>query len=90
MRMVTEQPKLSTRRLSEAVLESVADIEGVDPVDLDYPLYDALDPDALDALFRTGGGYVTFSYHGYVVTAFANGTVDIDTHDPEVGSTAHA
>lgn len=56
-----------------AVLRAVAEREGSDPVDLPA-LYDAIDPDALDALFastRTGtirSGSVSFEYAGYRVT----------------------
>ncbi|WP_227380723.1 HalOD1 output domain-containing protein [Haladaptatus halobius] len=48
------------------------------------PLYDVIDPDALEALFastqrdtdRTGS--VTFQYCGYQVTVFSDRTIDID------------
>lgn len=36
---------------SIAVIEAIADIEGVEPTDLDGVLYDLIDPEALDALF---------------------------------------
>lgn len=60
--------------LSQLVVETVADAEGVDPLALP-PLYSEIDPDALDALFQprlqpTSGppvGEVQFSYHGYTV-----------------------
>jgi hypothetical protein len=38
--------------VSAAVVRSLADAEGVDPVDLDECLYDHVDPDALDKLFQ--------------------------------------
>lgn len=37
--------------LTAEVLAAVADREGVDPVDLEPPLHDVVDPDALEALF---------------------------------------
>lgn len=55
-----------------AILDIVADREGVDVGELP-PLYDAVDPDALESLFaptRTGSprtGRVEFTYAGYVV-----------------------
>ncbi|MFB6166293.1 MAG: HalOD1 output domain-containing protein [Haloarculaceae archaeon] len=54
---------------SEAVVTAVADAEGVDPTDLE-PLFDVVDPDALDALFAGGDASVelTFNYAGYAVT----------------------
>ncbi|MFC6722438.1 HalOD1 output domain-containing protein [Halobacteriaceae archaeon SHR40] len=60
---------------SEAVIGTVATAEGVDPSQLLTPLYTFVDPDALDSLFRTGGGSVQFSYCGYWITVDASGTV---------------
>lgn len=57
---------------SGAVVERVAEAEGVDPLDLD-PLYEAIDPDALDKLCG-GADYdarssarIVFDYNGYTV-----------------------
>ena len=44
----------SDEDISETVVSAVADAKGVDPLDLD-PLYDAIDPDALDSIFRHAG-----------------------------------
>lgn len=57
-------------RMSHRVVTAVADREGVDPVELTTPLYEAVDPDALDSLFRYGQATpvsCTFSYCGYHV-----------------------
>lgn len=57
---------------SGAVVERVAEAEGVDPLDLD-PLYEAIDPDALDKLCGGVGrdgrpsARIVFDYHGYTV-----------------------
>ena len=57
---------------SVAVVERVAGAEGVDPLDLD-PLYEAIDPDALDTLCGGAGrdarppARIVFEYHGYTV-----------------------
>lgn len=66
--------------LSGKVLEAVAAREGVDPIDLPEPLYEAIDPDALDELFRDADPdcSVEFDYLDYRVTAYADGTVDVD------------
>lgn len=60
--------------LSIAVIEAVAEAEGVDPIDL-RPLYDSIDPDALDSLFRfrlDGGlaadAHLVFAYHDYEIS----------------------
>lgn len=64
--------------LSSAVLAAVADREGVEPAELDRPLFDAIDPDALDALFDRGSGRVRFTYLGYRVVAHSDGRVDLE------------
>jgi len=69
-------------KLSEAVVAAVADREGVDPIDLDRPLYDAIDPDALDDLFENSAVRVQFDYLGYTVSIGQGGTVCVtETED---------
>lgn len=46
----TIQATANDEAISQRVVEAVADARGVDPLDLP-PLYDSIDPDALDALF---------------------------------------
>ena len=71
---------------SHLVVDAVAEAEGVDPTDLD-PLFTAIDPDALDALFdpqlKVGGvadadASVQFQYSGYRVRVSAAGRVTLD------------
>lgn len=57
---------------SERVIQKVASVRGVPPAELEPPLNDAIDPDALDELFSTPSNQpepaspqVTFTYHGY-------------------------
>lgn len=75
--------KQPTEPPSQAVIELVAEAEDVDPVDLDVPLYDAVDPEALDALFEsTAGssrlnGQTTFEYLGHTVVVASDGTVEL-------------
>lgn len=42
--------------VSERIIETVAVCEGVDPVDLQTPLYEAVDTEALDAMFAASDG----------------------------------
>lgn len=63
---------------SEAVIRTIAAIEDIDPLDIEPPLYDAVDHDALDSLLKHGRNQgsslsVTFSYCGY--------SIRIDTDD---------
>ena len=69
-----------TERPSEAVVSLVANRENVDVQEM-TPLYDAIDPDALDSLFRDGAGNVKFEYEGYLVTVDHENGVDVSTPD---------
>jgi len=65
--------------LSETIVYAVAETNGVDPLDLTERLYDCIDPDALDRLFKTGrhgsGGTVAFKMAGCRVTVEDGGAV---------------
>ena len=67
-----------------AVVTAVAAAAGTDPVDLP-PLYDAIDPDALNALYtgRSGSDSVRarFRYADYTVIVEGSGEVRICTSD---------
>lgn len=66
-------------RPSVAVLEAVAAEEGCKPTDLDVPLYEYVDPEALDALVSSPiDGLISFRYYGYDLTIDGNGTVWVD------------
>lgn len=64
---------------SHAVVEAVSAAEGVNPLDLERPLYRDVDPDALDALFQDDSSVssVQFDYHGYEVVVSGEGTVSV-------------
>lgn len=70
---------------SVAVVRAVAEAEGVDPTELRMALYDAVEVDALDHLFRDGPGEVTFVFHGYEVAVDHTGKVQV-THAEELPS----
>lgn len=72
-----------TRSPSEAVLHEVAEHKGISPEELNPPLYDVIDPEALDTIFRKNTGRITFEYHGYVVTVDASGNVNLETTDSD-------
>lgn len=91
-----------TESLASAIITEIAEQEGTDPTKIDPPLYDVLDPDALDSLFvptkagrARSGGHVAFIYCGYEVTAFSDGDVrareltdSVDSDSPMKNSTA--
>jgi len=67
---------------SMTVLAAVARRTGVDVADLEAPLYEAIDPDALDRLLQHGADVtVTFEYSGYRVSIDGEGTVAVEAAD---------
>ena len=74
-----------TNRASIEVVEAVAAAAGVQPDELDRPLADVIDPDALDQLFDPSlegagraGTTVTFDYAGYTVTVRSGESVVVE------------
>lgn len=65
--------------LSEAVVSAVAEARGVDETALEKPLYDSVDTEALDSLFRNGTGRVTFEYLNHTVSVDHEGSVELDS-----------
>lgn len=64
---------------STAVVEAVASAGGWEPTAVPEPLYDVVDPDALDAFVAsTDDAEVSFTYMGYEVTVAGDGGVTVD------------
>ncbi|MDG5775092.1 hypothetical protein QA599_01425 [Haloarculaceae archaeon H-GB1-1] len=72
---------------SMAVIATLAEVMGDDPVELD-PLYSTVNPDALDALVRVRTGtdgdvHVTFTHEDHAITVYSYGVVSIAPgHEP--------
>lgn len=73
--MPVSRPALSDgRNVSTAVVEAVAEAEGVSPTEMETPLQQVIDPEALNELFRPGRSSpddefrVSFTYFGYEIT----------------------
>ncbi|MFC7096825.1 HalOD1 output domain-containing protein [Halobaculum marinum] len=68
-----------------AVISAVAEARGVRPTELDAPLYDAVDPDALQRLFPCDGQEsgadvsVQFTWAGCSVSVYGPGHVSVDS-----------
>lgn len=61
------------------VLDAVAEEIGVEPMDLETPLYRVVDPDALERLLGSAVDLtITFEYHQYAVAVTSDGTVRVD------------
>ncbi len=62
-----------------AILEQVADVEGIDTVDLCPPLYEAIDPDLIEKIVQAEGFQaLRFRYLGRSVTVDANHSVQVE------------
>ncbi|GAA0250177.1 HalOD1 output domain-containing protein [Haladaptatus pallidirubidus] len=82
-----EPPDASPHSLSTRVLTAVADAKECTPDDLE-PLYNVVNPEALDELFAPqadgttrADGSVSFQYAGYRVTVSSEGNVSLESHN---------
>ncbi|RBI58768.1 hypothetical protein DMJ13_25550 [halophilic archaeon] len=60
------------------MVEAVAQAKGTKPA---TPLYDMINPDALQALYEQAAPKVSFDYVGYKVTIYPDQTISVS--DPE-------
>lgn len=71
--------------ISTTVVTAAAQFAEVDPTAMP-PLYDYIDPDALDRLVHGGTsgfeGYITFDYDGYSITVYGDGEIVVHDLDP--------
>lgn len=82
---ITGSPSLQqsgNKPVSLRVVDEIADKEGTSPLELE-PLYDVVDPDALDALFQSDSaeGTFEFTYHGYHVVVREDGRLTVGEQD---------
>ncbi|WP_266078605.1 DUF7504 family protein [Haladaptatus caseinilyticus] len=70
--------------LSTTVTVAVADVAGVEPAEIPEQLYDVIDPEALDKLFKPRddgtprrGGRLSFSLYGHHVTIRGDGSITV-------------
>lgn len=71
--------------VSSRILAAVAEKEGVDEVELETPMYEVIDPDALESLFRDTRGTVIFEYLEYEVKVDHDHTVEVFPLDTAQG-----
>lgn len=86
MSMVTQGDAVAEPTpLSMKVIEAIAQREGIDPVELQTPIYEVVDLDALDALTRgeseSTSVEISFTYEGYEVTVDNDRDVGITSID---------
>ena len=91
----TSQSDAGFSHLCQTVVSDVAAVIGKEPEDLQTPLYDVIDPEALEQIFHrpeknpdNPSGNVVFEYVGCRVTVYSNGEVDVSLCEetPEGGS----
>lgn len=77
-----------SRSVSRAVIDAVAAVEGIPPTELTPPLYDVVDPEALDNVFagKASLGKVVFNYNSYEVSVHADGFVALKDHTGKLPS----
>lgn len=85
-----ERPTDNAPDFLNAIVNQVAELEGVSPIELHPPLYSAIDTEALDQLFHSfdGQGCVVFEWLGYEITAQQSGQVTV--FDPSRGTSSAA
>lgn len=71
--------KADTQLVYEKIVVDIADREDIAATELQPPLYDAVDPEALNALFegRDTDGRVEFHWIGYRIVVFSSGSIRI-------------
>lgn len=81
--MSPQQP-IQSAEVTQSVVDAVAEAEGVSPESLERPLYDVVDPDALERLCspsRDQSATVAFTYYGYHVRVSGDGAVSLARAD---------
>lgn len=70
------------RSICQEIVELIAEAEETDPTELIPPLYEVIDPDALESLFVNSQalGKTVFNYNDYEVSVFSDGYVSIKSH----------
>lgn len=70
--------------LTTTLAHALSDVSGVDVTDTGFTLYDYIDPDALDQLFKPTGdaqrsvnGMLTFTVWSHKVTVYSDGQIAI-------------
>ena len=68
--------------ICQEVIKLIAEAEGTDPIELTPPLYDVIDPVALENLFtnKEALGKVVFNYKSHEVSVFPDGYVSVKSY----------
>jgi Halobacterial output domain 1 len=69
-----QNSSINKELITTAVITAVTDANGTKPA---TPLYEAIDPDALEDLYHHASPKVSFEYAGYSVTIHTDRTVSV-------------
>ncbi|MFB6079717.1 MAG: HalOD1 output domain-containing protein [Haloferacaceae archaeon] len=81
--MGLQREKAEYETIDAVIVRTLADATGQDPTDVDFRLYDHLNPDALERLYedanaRDGAGWrFEFAAEGFEVTVQSDGRVSV-------------
>lgn len=83
------RPTVADRDVSYRVIQRVASAKDVDPLELE-PLYEVIDPDALDELFddstESPDEWIRFTMAECRVTVYGSGEIDVVSGNDVAGS----
>lgn len=68
--------------ICQELITLIAEAEGTDPIELTPPLYEVIDPVALESLFanKRSLGKVIFNYKSYEISVFPDGYVSVKSY----------
>lgn len=72
-----------TEGVIEEIIDSISDVEDVEPAELDLTLYDHIDTDLVERLAKSekGSWQLVFDVPGYTVTVSSDGSVLVDPNE---------
>jgi len=75
----TQTATVPVDNVTNEVIKTVAEIKDVDPLEVTPPLYEVIDPDALESLFANDRtlGKVIFNYSDCEVSVFSDGYISV-------------
>jgi len=78
----TQTATVPVDNVTNEVIKTVAEVKDVDPLEVTPPLYEVVDPDALESLFANDRtlGKVIFNYSGCEVSVFSDGYIMVKSH----------
>lgn len=76
----TQKAEIGNATATQSVVEAIAELENVDPLELTPPLHEVVDLEALERLFahKSTTGKVVFNYKSCEVCVFSDGFVSVE------------